>query len=428
MRILSVDDNLENLYLLESMLRAWGHEVVSAQNGVEALQKLEQGTFGLIISDILMPQMDGFELCHQVKRREEWRHIPFVFYTATYTEKQDEELALGLGAERFIVKPVEPEEFQAMIQEVMQEYEAGLRAPPPPAQKEEVLLTAYNRRLVHKIEQKVQQLEALSQKLQAALQDKEREVAERRRAEEEVRQLNTDLEQRVRERTAELTAANKELESFTSAVSHDLSAPLRGIEGFASLLKQTCGDKLGEQGRQYLEIVQSQALRMGRLIEALLRLSRATRGELRREQLNLSKKAREIEADLRREQPGRQVEFTVASDLVAQGDPVLLRAVLQNLLGNAWKFTARSPQPRIEMGMVEHDGQKAYFVRDNGVGFDMAAAAKLFTPFQRLHEEADFPGTGIGLATVQQIIRRHGGKVWAEAAVGKGATFYFTLR
>ncbi len=428
MRILSVDDNPENLYLLEAMLRGGGHEVVSAQNGIEALRQLEQKPFDLIISDILMPQMDGFELCYQVKRSESWRHIPFIFYTATYTEKKDEELALSLGAQRFLIKPVEPENFQALIQEVVRDHEAGRPAPPPPAQKEEVLLTAYNRRLVRKIEQKVQQLEALGQKLEAALQEKEREVAERRRAEAEVRRLNADLEQRVRERTAELTAANKELETFASAVSHDLSSPLRGIAAFTFMLQQACGDKLDERGKQSLEGLQAQSERMGRLIEALLRLSRATRGQLRRERVNLSQLAREIEADLRREQPGRQVEFTIAPDLVVQGDSVLLRAVLQNLLGNAWKFTARSPQPRIEVGMVEHDGQKAYFVRDNGVGFDMAAAAKLFTPFQRLHEEADFPGTGIGLATVQQIIRRHGGKVWAEAAVGKGATFYFTLR
>jgi signal transduction histidine kinase len=430
MKILSVDDRLENLYLLESMLNGagCGYEVISAHNGVEALQKLGQEKVDLIISDILMPQMDGFELCHQVKERDDLRRIPFIFYTATYTEQKDQDLGLRLGASRFIVKPVEPDAFLAMVREVIQEYEAGrLPSPPAPVDKEDVLLKAYNRRLVRKLDQKVQELEQLTQKLQTTLQEKEGEVAQRRKAEAEVRKLNADLEERVQQRTAELAAVNAELETFASAVSHDLRAPLRSIGGLGEMLALTWRDRFDEPARNCLDRLQSETKRMNRLIEAVLQLSRATRGQLRREPVSLSDLAREIEGELRREYPNRQVDFRIAPDLVAQGDPALLRSVLRNLLSNSWKFTAKSPEARVEFGRVEQAGKPAYFVSDNGAGFDKESAEALFLPFRRLHDATEFPGTGIGLATVQQIIRRHGGSVWAEGAPGKGATFYFTL-
>lgn len=430
MKILSVDDKVENLYLLESMLRgaSCGYEVLSAHNGVEALQKLEQEKFDLIISDILMPQMDGFELCHQVKTRESLRHIPFVFYTATYTEKKDEELGLRLGASRFIIKPVDPDQFLATLREVIDDYQSGrLYSPSAPAEPEEVLLKSYNWRLVRKLDRKVAQLEQVTQQLQAALKEKSREVVEREKAEEEVRRLNTELEERVHQRTGELAAANEDLQTFAYAVSHDLRAPLRAILSYSEIVAAGSRDKLNERDRSFLDKVQFEARRMGQLIDALLQLSRAMRGELRREPVNLSQLALEIEAELRREQPNRPAEVRVAPGLVAQGDPVLLRSVLRNLLGNAWKFTARSAQARIEFGQEKQGDKSAYFVSDDGVGFDMKVAGKLFLPFHRLHDPSEFPGTGIGLATVQQIIRRHGGKVWARSAAGKGATFYFTL-
>ncbi len=430
MKVLSVDDKVENLYLIESMLKGGGsgYEVVSAHDGLEALQKLEREKFDLIISDILMPQMDGFELCHQVKQRPSLRQIPFIFYTATYTEKKDEELGLRLGASRFIIKPVEPDRFLAILREVVRECEAGrLRSVPAPGGTEEVLLKAYNRRLVRKLGRKVEQLEQATQQLQAALKEKDHEVVARQKAEEEVRRLNVDLEERVRQRTAELAAANKDLQTFASAVSHDLRAPLRAIAGFSQLLTLDLGDKLDERAKTFLDKVRFEVERMGRLIDALLQLSRASRGEVRREPVNLSQLALEVEADLRREQPNQRIKFSVSPGLVAQGDPILLRVVLRNLLGNAWKFTSKSSEPRIQFGQVDQGGKPAYFVSDNGVGFDTERAGKLFAPFHRLHDSNDFPGTGIGLATVQQIIRRHGGAVWAKSATGEGATFYFTL-
>jgi signal transduction histidine kinase len=429
MKILTVDDKVENLYLLESMLRGagCGYEVVTAQNGVEALQKLDQEKFDLIISDILMPEIDGFELCRRVKEREDLRQIPFIFYTATYTEKKDEELGLRLGASRFIMKPQEPEKFLAIVSRTIQEYEAGqLVAPPAPVEKEEVLLKEYNRRLVRKLDQKVEQLEQAMQKVQASLEEKDREVGERRKAEKEVRRVNAELEERVRERTADLVTAISDLENFVSAASHDLRAPLRAIVGYSQLLARSQG-KLDERDRAYLDALHAEGKRMTRLVEGLLQLSRARRAIVRREEVNLSQMAREIERDLRREHPERQVDFQLTLGMMVHGDPVLLRSALRNLLGNAWKFTGKTSQAIVKFGRVEQEGKPVYFVSDNGAGFDMKYVDKLFIPFERLHENDEFPGNGVGLATVQQIIQRHGGKIWAEGEEGKGATFYFTL-
>jgi len=235
------------------------------------------------------------------------------------------------------------------------------------------------------------------------------------------------LEQRVAERTAELTAVNKELETFAYSVSHDLRAPLRSIDGFSQALLEDYPDKLDAVGRDYLNRVRASAQRMGQLIDELLELSRVTRGEIHRERVNLSDLAQDIAKDLQQQSPDRQATFTIEPDLVVDGDARLLEVMLRNLLDNAWKFTGNRPCAKIELGYTKVAGEPAYFVRDNGAGFDMAYADKLFSAFQRLHRRTEFPGTGIGLATVQRIIHRHGGQVWAEGKQGQGATFYFTL-
>jgi len=235
------------------------------------------------------------------------------------------------------------------------------------------------------------------------------------------------LAQRVRDRTAQLEAANRELEAFAYSVSHDLRAPLRALDGFSAALLADYPDKLDEQGRHYLSRIQEASRRMGQLINDLLNLSRVTRAEFARQRVDLTALAREIAAELQQHDPGRQVAFSIPERLEVQADPRLLRIALQNLLENAWKFTGPRPQACIEIGVSEQSGERIYHVRDNGVGFDMAYAAKLFAPFQRLHAMHEFPGTGIGLATVQRIITRHGGRIWPEAVVDQGATFYFTL-
>ena len=254
-----------------------------------------------------------------------------------------------------------------------------------------------------------------------------RDVTARKRAEEEVAKHRYHLEELVEHRTAELAATNQELESFSYSVSHDLRAPLRGLVGFSQALLEDYTDKLDEQGKHYLSRISAAGQRMSELIDDMLTLSHVTRSQMQRETVDLSAMAKQIAAVLREGQAERKVEFVIPDGLVVAADKRLLEAALENLLGNAWKFTGGHPTATIEFGVTDVQNEQVYFVRDDGAGFDMAYVDKLFGAFQRLHTEEEFPGTGIGLATVQRIVRRHGGRVWGEGEIEKGATFYFTL-
>ncbi|MFH7320459.1 ATP-binding protein [Desulfurivibrio sp. D14AmB] len=242
-----------------------------------------------------------------------------------------------------------------------------------------------------------------------AIEPLEQEISRRRRAEQE------------------MAATNRELDAFAYSISHDLRAPLRGIDGFSLALQEDYEEKLDAEGKDYIRRIRSGCVRMGLLIDDMLQLSRLSRSEIKRGRVDLSALAGEITAELRKSAPERQVLFNIEPGVTVEADPVLLRAVLENLLSNAWKFTAKITTPEISFGRIMEDGEQICFVRDNGAGFDMTYADKLFTPFQRLHTVREFEGTGIGLATVQRIIHRHGGRIWAESQVNKGAVFYFTV-
>jgi PAS domain S-box-containing protein len=243
-----------------------------------------------------------------------------------------------------------------------------------------------------------------------------RDITERKQAEEALQKYTRELEN-----------ANKELESFSYSVSHDLRAPLRSLDGFSRAVVEEYGDKLDEQGKDYLNRVRKASQHMSDLINDLLKLSRLSRAEMNIQKINISEIAQSILEELRSSQPDRKIEWVISPELIVRGDKSLLTIALQNLLDNSWKFSNKCPQARIEFGITEQNGEKIYFVKDNGAGFSMQYSDKLFQPFQRLHSAKDYEGTGIGLATVQRVIRRHGGRIWADSEKGKGATFYFTL-
>jgi len=525
MKILIAEDCENSRLLLVDQLQIHGYEVESAVNGVDALEKARQSPPDLIVSDILMPEMDGFELCRQVKRDATLRNLPFIFYTATYTGAKDEHFALSLGASRFVIKPEDPSRFLMIIEEVLSDHAKGkLTVLDKPIASDEALEHMHAEALTKKLDKKLHEIEKQKEHLQLITDampvlmsdigkdcryryvnktyedwynisrveiigkhvrdiigedafkliephidralmgesvkfetrlpthdDSERyilaryiphdddansaagffelvsDITERKLAEQELKLHREHLEELVSDRTAQLNASNKELETFCYSVSHDLRSPLRSISGFCQMLKEDYAESLDSTALDYLVRMRKSVHRMDRLIDDLLTLSRVSRCELKQEKVSLSAIALEVAELMKNNYPGRTVDYNIEDKLSVTGDSGLLRVVLENLLDNAWKFTAHTPTPKVEFGSLKEDGKVGFYIRDNGAGFSMNYVNKLFGAFQRLHEANEFPGTGIGLASVQRIIQRHGGEVWAEGEVNKGATFYFTI-
>lgn len=383
-KILAVDDSQTYLNELAATLRAEGYDVALARSGEEALELLAVQPVDCVLLDLVMPGIGGHETCRRIKAAPVVRDIPLIILTGREDRAAMLE-GLAAGADDYISKASELGVLKARVR-------AQIRR---------------------------KQFEDENRRIREQLLRKEFEAAEARVA-QELAEARATL-------TEELERQIRELEAFSYTVSHDLRAPLRTIDGFSRALAEDLADKLDDSAKDHLRRIRVAANRMSELISDLLHLARVGRAELRKQHIDLTELVRSIATSLREREPARVVEMRIASGLVTVGDPGLIRAMLENLLSNAWKFTSRCEHPCIEVGTVDRDGQPVFYVRDNGVGFDAKHAEKLFQPFQRLHTYAEFEGTGIGLATVNRIVTRHGGRAWAEGEIGHGATVYFML-
>jgi two-component system, sensor histidine kinase and response regulator len=367
--ILVVDDDPTKRFALKTVLSPLGEILVEASSGADALRQLLKQEFAVVLLDVRMPIMDGFETAQLIRQRPRSELTPIIFVTALDQAETDMGRGYDLGAVDFVFAPVVP---------------AILRA------KVAVFVELY-------------------------------------RAQQELRRYRSQLEVLVEERTTALTSINRELEAFSYSVSHDLRAPLLAFDGLSQALLEDYGGRLDNRAKDYLNRMRRASQRMTSVFDGLQQLFRLTSGEIRREQLDITAMAREIVDETRAANPDRNVEVVIADGMTASGDQRLVRILLTNLVSNAWKFTSVEPEAQVEIGREVVDGEPRLFVRDNGVGFDMIYAHRLFTAFQRLHSQSDFPGVGIGLATARRIVNRHGGRIWAEGAVGEGATFYVVL-
>ena len=367
--ILLVDDDPTKRFALKTVLAPLGETIVEASSGADALRQLLRQEFAVVLLDVRMPMMDGFETAQLIRQRPRSELTPIIFVTALDKAETDMGRGYELGAVDFVFAPVVP---------------AILRA------KIGVFVDLY-------------------------------------RAQQELRRYRTQLEELVEERTTALTAINRELEAFSYSVSNDLRAPLLAFDGLSKALLDDYGGRLDDRAKDYLQRMRRASQRMGSVFDGLQSLFRVTSGDIHRERVDISAIADEVLDELRVSSPDRNVSANVTPGLAVSADARLVRIMLGNLINNAWKFTGNKPDATIEIGREVVDGEARQFVRDNGVGFDMLYSHKLFGAFQRLHSQDEFPGLGIGLATVRRIVNRHGGRCWAEGAVGEGATFYFVL-
>jgi signal transduction histidine kinase len=390
--ILYVESDLAMFASAAKMLSRNGFILHVAENGREGLRLFSELKPNVVISELNLPGMSGIEMVRQIRQLSPT--TPIILLSASFDSERLIEL-INLGITSFIRKPVVEAELSSAIEKCL----TGQ------------LLSGEGVTEGHVDSDVVIGING-----------------ENHDAEEDIRKINAELEYRLLRRNALLEAAHKELEDFCDAISHDLRGPLARLQGFSQVLLEDYGSKLDPQGQVYLEKIDQTSRQLKRILDALLDLSQLTRKSVAAQEVDLSSIAYAIARQLKNTMPRRKVTFVVTPGVIVKGDASLLRIALENLLGNAWKFTARNEHARIEFGVAGTNGKSVFFVRDNGVGFEISQLNKLFKPFHRIHEEKEFAGSGVGLAAVHRIVKRHGGRIWAEAEEGKGATFYFTLQ
>ena len=440
--ILIVEDSATQAARIKYLLESYHYKVEVTRNGQQALIWLSKHKPSLVISDIVMPEMNGFELCEKIKSDERIEDIPVILLTSLSDPDEVIE-GLSCGADSFITKPYNKEYLISNIKKILTEkvtpeskrdtvgieinYGGRNRLIRTGQQKVVKLLLNIYQGAIHQNNELIQtrdELRLLNERLEDLVEERTKEL---KKNEKKILAFNAELEQRVAERTTQLQAVNKELETFSYSVSHDLKAPLRAIDGFTSILIEKHQNKLDSDGQHICDVIKSSAVQMSRLIEDLLTFSRLNRSELHMSAIDMKTMANSIYYEYSLPEQRENISFTVRDIPRAFGDPSLIRQVWANLISNAVKFSSKKDHPEINIDCEADKNEIIYSISDNGAGFDMQYADKLFSVFQRLHDSAEFEGTGIGLAIVKRIVNRHGGRVWATGETDKGATFYFSL-
>jgi signal transduction histidine kinase/CheY-like chemotaxis protein len=437
-KILAIDDNKDNLLVLEALLSDAfpDSKVITAVSGKDGLKKARAETPDVILLDLVMPEMDGIETCKRLKDDTALRMVPVIILTAAKVGADDRAKALKIGAEAFLSKPVDEAELTAQVSAMLRIKQSETIIRQENARLEE-LVEERTKDLLDQLEEKklteialqksYEELEISKLATMNLLEDVKTEMEYRRKAEDEIHKLNRDLENKVRERTSQLEAANKELESFAYSVSHDLRAPLRAIEGFSKFVLEDYGKVLDPQGERLLNQIRINTKKMDQLITDILSLSRVARSEHKASKVDMVKMTISMYNECLSPAQQRKLSFIIEPMPECFGDPTYLKQVWTNLISNAIKFTSKKNKPVIKVSGYTENGFNIYSIKDNGAGFNPEYSNKLFGVFQRLHKTEEFEGTGVGLAIVQRIIIRHGGKVWAEGKEGHGAIFYFSL-
>jgi two-component system sensor histidine kinase/response regulator len=454
--ILIAEDSQTQAEQLTHYLSARGYTVTVARDGKQALAAALRSKPAMIITDVVMPEMDGYRLCKEIKSLPALKDVPVVLLTSL-SRPQDIVKGLECSADSFIRKPYDDKYLLSRVEYILTNVELrkterlqvgvqlqfGGQSHFITAEKQQILdllISTYEGavQINEELEIKQQELQQAKETLEVRVAERTAELAqtneqlqielvERKRAEEQIKKLNEDLERRVAERTAQLASANDELEAFSYSVSHDLRAPLRHINGFSGTLIEEHSSQLVPEAQQLLKRIKEGTQRMARIIDDLLNLARLDRHSMALQMTSLNSLVENVLHDLESETIARKIEWRVGALPSVNCDPGLIQQVFANLLSNAVKYSRRREPAIIEVDQSTIDGQLVLFVRDNGAGFNPKYSDKLFGTFQRLHSDEEFEGTGVGLATVQRIVRKHGGRVWAESEVNKGATFYFSL-